>query len=92
MVKRKATRKWMFPSTSTEGKFYAVTRWDDGQYSCNCPAWTFKRAGQERGCLHIAGVLASLALPPGFQVTGTANVPLPQLVEAKPKRKIVLDD
>ena len=61
---RKVLQKWMFPSQSTSGRAYVVTRCGDWTLSCNCPAWTFKRPGQVRGCLHVAGVLASRTLPP----------------------------
>lgn len=31
----------------------------NGQLSCNCPGWIFKRKNQERSCKHIRKVLVS---------------------------------
>jgi SWIM zinc finger len=93
--KRKPVKKWSFPSTTTEGKVYTVTRWDTGEMSCSCPAWVFKRPGQGRGCLHIAGVMASEALPEGMQAGQAVTLQLPRegLVEGGPaKRRVLLED
>ena len=31
---------------------YWVSRWSDGQYTCNCPGWAFKRGDGDRTCKH----------------------------------------
>ena len=31
---------------------HTATLWDDGTTSCNCPRWTKKMQGMERGCPH----------------------------------------
>jgi hypothetical protein len=70
-----------------------VTRWDDGELSCNCPAWVFKRTGQDRACLHVNGVRISEAAESGASsVRVTVDVPLPKKPAAQVKRRIVLEE
>lgn len=33
-------------------RVWEVAEWDDGHYSCNCPAWIFHK-GQKVDCKHI---------------------------------------
>ncbi len=51
-----------FPSSSS-GKVYVVKQDQDGNLSCDCPAWRFKKPGQERSCKHTEAV-ASGTQPP----------------------------
>jgi len=46
-----------FPSKSNPGKSYTVSMDEEGNLSCNCPAWTFKK-GDERTCKHVQAVEA----------------------------------
>lgn len=51
-----------FPSKSSAGKFYTVKRDQNGNLSCDCMAWRFKKPNQERDCKHIAAfILQSFA-------------------------------
>ena len=43
-----------FPSSSST-KVYTVSVDEEGRLSCNCPAWTFKKAGT-RTCKHVQAV------------------------------------
>lgn len=90
--KRKAVRQWKLPPSEPGGKAWTVSRWEDGTYSCNCPAWTFKREGQVRGCKHVNGVLVTEAVgSKAKDVTLTVTVPL-RATEVPAKRRIVLED
>lgn len=40
-----------FDSKSSD-RVYEVKVYEDFTTSCNCPGWTFKKAGRERGCTH----------------------------------------
>jgi len=44
-----------FPSSSNPSKSYTVSEDDQGELSCNCPAWTFKK-GNNRTCKHVEEV------------------------------------
>lgn len=44
-----------FPSKSNPSKNYTVSMRMDGEVTCNCPAWTFKK-GDERTCKHVREV------------------------------------
>ena len=54
-----------FPSSSS-GKVYTVKRDENGELSCSCPAWVFKKQGA-RTCKHIQqvergeGIVAKIA-------------------------------
>lgn len=41
-----------YPSSSNPNKTYTVSVDEEGNLSCNCPAWTFKR-GDVRTCKHV---------------------------------------
>ena len=41
-----------YPSASNPGKVYTVSVDENGDLSCNCPAWTFKK-GDVRTCKHV---------------------------------------
>ena len=41
-----------YPSKSNPAKSYTVKVDENGELSCNCPAWTFKK-GTARTCLHV---------------------------------------
>lgn len=45
-----------FASKSSPGKVYTVSTNEDGDLSCNCPAWTFQKPGKPRTCKHVAKV------------------------------------
>ena len=51
-----------FESKSKPGKFYEVKQDQYGNYSCNCPAWTFKK-GDQRTCKHVEEVAAGVGSP-----------------------------
>lgn len=46
-----------FPSASSS-KVYTVKEDPDGNLSCDCPAWRFKKPNQERACKHVQEVTA----------------------------------
>jgi len=41
-----------YPSASNPGKVYTVSVDEEGNLSCNCKAWTFKK-GDVRTCKHV---------------------------------------
>ena len=94
MTKRRAVKRWMMPSTSDPIRTtYTVTRWSDGDLSCNCPGWVFKMAGQDRTCLHVSGVQVSEAVAAGkSSVAVTVRVPLPAAETTTGRRRIILED
>jgi len=51
-----------FPSKSNPSKEYTVNVDENGNLSCTCPAWTFKK-GDERTCRHVQEVAAGVASP-----------------------------
>jgi ribosome-binding protein aMBF1 (putative translation factor) len=68
-----------FPSSSS-GKVYTVKEDQDGNLSCDCPAWRFKKPNQERSCKHTEAV-ASGKTPPA--------VPTSQPVDVRPTDEVV---
>ena len=40
-------------NSSSSNKEYTTIEYEDNTYSCNCPAWIFKKNGKERNCKHI---------------------------------------
>ncbi len=40
-----------FDSKSSD-RVYEVQVYEDFSVSCNCPGWTFKKPGRDRGCRH----------------------------------------
>jgi hypothetical protein len=86
-----------FNKDGTKAKPWMVVLWEDGTYSCNCPAWTkaVDNPTGERACKHIARVLLKRMQP---ILDGPARVELP--VTAPPmrpgdtpgRRRIVLED
>lgn len=44
-----------FPSSSNPTKTYTVSEDENGELSCDCPAWVFKK-GTARTCKHILEV------------------------------------
>ncbi len=60
-----------FPSSSSAGKVYVVKEDQDGNLSCDCPAWRFKKPGRERTCKHTqmaargdVGIVPQQTTPP----------------------------
>ena len=51
-----------FPSKSNPSKEYTVNVDENGELSCNCPAWTFKK-GDERTCKHVQAAEAGVSSP-----------------------------
>jgi len=43
-------------NSSSSNKEYTTIDYGDNTYSCNCPAWIFKKSGKERNCKHIEEV------------------------------------
>lgn len=41
-----------YPSASSPGKVYTVSVDEEGNLSCSCPAWVFKK-GDVRTCKHV---------------------------------------
>lgn len=56
-----------YPSSSNPNKTYTVSVDEEGNLSCNCPAWTFKR-GDVRTCKHVED----------YQRSGGHPTPAPQ--------------
>ena len=54
-------KSWEMPSSTNPAKKYTVIMWDGGEFSCNCPRWTFKK-GENRNCPHIIGIQSVLRL------------------------------
>lgn len=69
-----------FPSGSSAGKLYVVKEDQEGNVSCDCPAWRFKKPNQERSCKHTQAV-ASGKSPPA--------APASQPEEVKPTEEVV---
>jgi hypothetical protein len=69
-----------FPSSSSAGKFYVVKEDQDGNLSCDCPAWRFKKPNQQRSCKHTEAVAAGKAPP---------SPPASEPVEVKPTDEVV---
>jgi len=42
-------------------KDWEVAKWDDGTYSCNCPAWIFHR-GTKVDCKHIKSLIEEVTI------------------------------
>ena len=61
-----------FPSKSNPSKSYTVSIDEDGELSCTCPAWTFKK-GSQRTCRHVQEVEGSGESP------SPAPMPVPQV-------------
>ncbi len=65
-----------FPSSSS-GKIYTVKEDQDGNLSCDCPAWRFKKPGRERICKHTqmaargdVGIVPQQTIPPPAKPAG----------------------
>ena len=56
-----------YPSSSNPNKTYTVSVDEQGNLSCNCPAWTFKK-GDVRTCKHVEA----------YQRNGGEVVPAPE--------------
>ena len=52
-----------FPSSSSS-KIYTVKRDENGELSCDCPAWRFKKGDKPRSCKHVGQTAAGQAPPP----------------------------
>lgn len=51
-----------FPSKSNPSKEYTVSVDENGDLSCTCPAWRFKK-GDKRACKHVVEVAGGVASP-----------------------------
>ncbi len=69
-----------FPSSSSAGKFYVVKEDQEGNLSCDCPAWRFKKPNQERSCKHTEAVASGKSSP---------AMTTPQAQEVRPTGKVV---
>lgn len=69
-----------FPSGSSAGKFYTVKADEEGNLSCDCPAWRFKKPDRERSCKHTQAVASGKTPPPA---------PASQPVDVKPTGDVV---
>ena len=69
-----------FPSSSSAGKSYVVKEDQEGNLSCDCPAWRFKKPNQERSCKHTEAAASGK--------TPTA-APASQAAEVKPTDEVV---
>jgi hypothetical protein len=49
-------------SKSRPGKMYEIKRDEDGNLSCNCPMWVFKKGGK-RSCKHVQAMESIMANP-----------------------------
>jgi hypothetical protein len=65
---------------------HTATLWDDGTTSCNCPRWTKKMQGMERGCPHS---VRAQSLTANIDETGERPVAPPPTVprETNPFRR-----
>jgi hypothetical protein len=43
-------------NSKSSSRVYETLVYEDHSTSCNCPGWTFKRAGKARGCTHTINV------------------------------------
>lgn len=58
-AKPKVIRKIRVRSFSQKGEFYIVEIWNDGDFTCNCPAFIYH---PKSSCKHIKKVKKILAL------------------------------
>lgn len=54
---REIVNQWLTSSTSGS-KSYRTVLWSTGEITCDCPGWTFKRPGKQRGCKHTLHVMS----------------------------------
>ena len=80
MSEKVYTEVGRFPSSSSAGKLYVVKEDQEGDLSCDCPAWRFKKPDRERRCKHTEAV-ASGKTPPA--------APASRDVEVRPTDEVV---
>lgn len=54
-------RTWWFRSKSRPGVEHETIQYDNGQISCSCEAWRYKKPGRERWCPHYEYVRNGMA-------------------------------
>ena len=45
--------------SDTANRVWTIAKYDDGSYSCSCPAWIFQKGGIRNDCKHIKAFLES---------------------------------
>ena len=45
--------------SDTANRVWTIAKYDDGSYSCSCPAWIFQKGGIRKDCKHIKAFLES---------------------------------
>ena len=45
--------------SDTANRVWTIAKYDDGSYSCSCPAWIFQKGGIRNNCKHIKAFLES---------------------------------
>ena len=84
-----------FPSSSS-GKEYTVKRDEDGNLSCDCPAWVFKKTGT-RTCKHLKlvaqgeGIVAKIAVEVKERETEAKGGSLVAIFERLRKEQLELE-
>jgi len=47
--------------SSTANRNWTIAKYDDGSFSCSCPAWIFQKGGIRNNCKHIKAFIESQA-------------------------------
>ena len=45
--------------STTANRNWTIAKYDDGTFSCSCPAWIFQKGGIRKDCKHIKAFLES---------------------------------
>ena len=45
--------------SSTANRNWTIAKYDDGTFSCSCPAWIFQKGGIRKDCKHIKAFIES---------------------------------
>ena len=55
-IRGKIVKQARFKSRSGNG-WYLTKKWENGEITCNCPGWIFKRGDAPRKCRHTIQAL-----------------------------------
>jgi len=45
--------------SDTANRTWIIAKWDDGGFSCSCPAWIYQKGGVRKDCKHINAFILS---------------------------------
>lgn len=91
MAKKVYQRITTFPSKSKPGKVYTVKMDEEGNLSCNCPAWIYPKKGRARDCYHVRVVRSEMRNPVSLYQSfhGVAPVRKRPVYYEEPKGEII---